>query len=185
MFAHGCIIGWTSPALGLLASQNTPLLSGPLTTDQIAWVGSINCIGGFCGSLSFGYLVSLVGCKRATLFLVVPSVTFWTIIYFANFYHQILIGRLIGGYAGGGIQTALVLYVSEIANDEIRGRLGSIWQFLRNVGILIAYILGATVEYKFIPCICVVIPIGFAICFFMLPNTPQYHLRKGQLQVIL
>lgn len=63
---------------------------------------------------------------------------------------------------------------------SIRGRLGSVMLFLRNIGILIAYILGATVDYKNIPFVCVVVPIVFGIIFLTLPNTPQYLLQKGQ-----
>lgn len=66
---------------------------------------------------------------------------------------------------------------------SIRGRLGSSSLFFRNVGTLIGYVLGATVEYKIIPCISAIIPIVFVICFMLMPNTPQYHLRKGQTQV--
>lgn len=66
---------------------------------------------------------------------------------------------------------------------SIRGRLGSIPLFLRNIGILIAYALGATVDYKYIPCICIIIPIAFVIIFSTLSNTPQYYLRKGNLHV--
>lgn len=95
----------------------------------------------------------------------------------------LLIFILYSGWGGGGIQTSVILFVSEIANDDIRGRLGSIILFLRHIGILIAFVLGATVEYRHIPYICIIIPFIFAIFFFMLPNTPQYLLHKGQTQV--
>lgn len=66
---------------------------------------------------------------------------------------------------------------------SIRGRLGSIFLFFRNTGTLIGYILGASVEYEIIPCINVIIPIVFVVVFMMMPNTPQFYLRKGQIQV--
>lgn len=47
------------------------------------------------------------------------------------------------------------------------------------------YILGATVEYKYIPCICIMIPIISIIIFINLPNTPRYYLQKGQEKVRL
>lgn len=39
-------------------------------------------------------------------------------IYFGSNYYHILIARFISGFAGGGMQSATILYVSEIANDE-------------------------------------------------------------------
>lgn len=63
---------------------------------------------------------------------------------------------------------------------SIRGRLGGMSLVFRNMGILIAYILGSTVEYKYIPCICVAVPIVFVIIISILWNTPQYYLHKGK-----
>lgn len=118
MFGHGGNMGWVSPALAKLSSKESPLISGPLTNEQISWIGSINCIGGLIGALSCGYFTYLVGSKRALLILTIPSITFWTLIYFGNTYYHILVARFISGYAGAGIQTIVILYVSEIANDK-------------------------------------------------------------------
>lgn len=66
---------------------------------------------------------------------------------------------------------------------SIRGRLGSSVMIFRNIGTLIGYVLGATIEYKLVPCICIIIPIAFIVIFMMIPNTPRYYLHKGQIQV--
>lgn len=129
MLAHGCIVSWVSPALGKLTSEDTPLLTGPLTVEQMSWIGSIHCLGALLGSISLGYVVSIVGCKRAMLFLTIPSVAFWILVYFGNVYYHILIARVTSGWAGGAIQAVFVLYIAEIANDQIRGRLASSGRF--------------------------------------------------------
>lgn len=67
---------------------------------------------------------------------------------------------------------------------RIRGRLGSISLFLRNVGTLMAYIFGATLDYIHVPYVCVVVPIAFVIIFMMMPNTPRYFVNKGEMKVI-
>ncbi|XP_037040406.1 facilitated trehalose transporter Tret1-2 homolog [Bradysia coprophila] len=183
MLGQGLILGWVAPALPTLASQDTPLVeSGPLSNEQLSWIGSINCIGSLVGSVAFGYVTASIGCKRATLLLAIPSIAFWLLIHFGINYYYILFANFCGGWVTGGSASTIVLYISEIANDNIRGRLGSLPLFFRNVGILIAYIIGATVDYKFIPWICVTIPIVFVIIFVTLSNTPQYYLRRGNLQ---
>lgn len=68
---------------------------------------------------------------------------------------------------------------------SIRGKLGSFPQLARNIGVLFAYIVGAYVDYKYVPCICIFLPFLFAIFFMSLPNTPQYHIKNGQIQVNL
>lgn len=118
-YGHGCALGWNSPAIQrLIDPLQTPLASGPLSNEQVSWISSINCLGALCGSLLFGYLITLLGCKRALLFLSIPSITFWSLIYFGNSFYYILIGRLISGFAGGATQTATILFVTEIANDK-------------------------------------------------------------------
>lgn len=115
-----------SPALPLLASNETPLVSGPLTNEQISWIGSINCIGGLLGSISLGYFTILWGCKRVSLFLAFPTILFWLLVYFANEYYHILIARFLAGWTGGGVQSVVILFISEIANDEYVFKIGLI-----------------------------------------------------------
>ncbi|XP_055307284.1 facilitated trehalose transporter Tret1-like [Sitodiplosis mosellana] len=180
LLSQGCLMGWISPAIPKLTSESTPLTSGLLTTQQVSWIGSISCIGVLVGSLSFGYFTSFMGCKRAMLFLTVPSIGAWLLIYFGQTFDHILLSRALSGWSTGGITTTIILFVSEIANNDIRGRLGGISHFMRNIGILIGYTLGATLEYHIIPCICIFMPIIYAISFAALPNTPRYYLQRGQ-----
>lgn len=135
------------------------------------------------GSVSLGYFISLLGSKRAMLSLALPCVVFWLLVYFGSSYYHILVARLFSGYAGGGIQTSLILFNSEISNDDVRGRLGSSMMVIRNFGILFGYTLGATLGYSLIPCISIILPIIFVICFALLPNTPQFYLEKGEYRV--
>lgn len=83
----------------------------------------------------------------------------------------------------GGLQVTIVIYISEIANDSIRGRLGTFASSARNVGVLIIFFVAPNVNYHQIPCIFVIIPILFLVCFSLFPNTPQFHLQREQLQV--
>lgn len=235
---HGLLLGWLSPSLPTLLSENSPLKSGPLTNEQLSWIGSINSIGALSGTFTTGLLTTFIGCKRAMLLLSVPSILFWILIYFGDTYYHVLIGRIFVGWTGGGIQTTLILFTSDIANDKwvlalstcasatefaflffllilcskfiwkfyvsksnmdsnlaslyfqtigfafsVRGRLGCYTPLARNIGILFAYIVGAFVSYSTVPCVFIIVPILFAICFSFLPNTPQYHLLKGDLTV--
>lgn len=39
--SHGAVIGWFSPTLPILMSDDTPLVTGPLKSDEISWLGSV------------------------------------------------------------------------------------------------------------------------------------------------
>lgn len=125
----------------------------------------------------------MFGSKRSLIVLTIPLVAFWLLIYYGQTYYHVLIARFIGGWTASGVQGGTILFVSEIANDDIRGTLGGVAPFCRNVGLLIAYILGAHLPYRDIPLVCIIFPIIFAVVFTMLPNTPRFYLQRGQIHV--
>lgn len=118
----------------------------------------MNCLGSFICYIIYGYLISAVGSKRATLLLTIPSLLGWSLIYFGDNYYYVLLGRFFGGGVSGAATATVSLYVTEIANDNIRGQLSCLSMFLRNIGILLAYIIGSTLPYTYVPCICLVVP---------------------------
>lgn len=70
----GCGIGWYSPALPLLQSEQTPLLDGPISGDMSGWIGASLAIGGIFGCLGFGLLGNWTGFKRSILLTAVPMI---------------------------------------------------------------------------------------------------------------
>lgn len=116
--SHGVMNGWMAPATIVLLSDESPLKTGPLTNEQLSWVGSLSAFGGIIGTFSFGFIITYFGCKRAMVFLTLPSVVFWVLIYFGNSYYHLVIARLCQGWTGGGIQSTAILFISEIANNE-------------------------------------------------------------------
>lgn len=118
MLGHGCTAGWVSPALFILKNSNTPLESGPITSEETSWIGSIDAIGGIFGTVFYGYLLTIIGNKNSMMLIAIPSAMHWILVYFGTTPYHLYAARFITGWAGGGIQTAIVLYISEIANDE-------------------------------------------------------------------
>lgn len=102
----------------ILSSEDTPLVSGKLTTDEISWIGSVISLGAVIGAISAGYLISLMGPKHAIILFAIPEAAAWLLIYFGNHYYHIIISRVMSGIGGAGLVCALVLYISDIANDE-------------------------------------------------------------------
>lgn len=67
------------------------------------------CTGALMGSLSFNFIINLMGSKRATLFAAFPIMIFWFLVYFGNVFYLLLVARFIAGWAGGGIQSSVIL----------------------------------------------------------------------------
>lgn len=71
--SYGSGLGWLSPSLKLLKSNDSPLESGALTVDEISWIGSIFSIGAIVGNIAGGYLTTKIGSKSSVMLLGVPQ----------------------------------------------------------------------------------------------------------------
>lgn len=69
----GASIGWASPSLPLLQTDNS-ILSEPLTPEDASWVGSILALGALCGTLLFGWMSEKLGRFWSTLLTAVPQI---------------------------------------------------------------------------------------------------------------
>lgn len=70
--SYGGLIGWLSPSLLILISDHTPIVTGPINTQQASWLGSISYLGGFFGTFLFLVIIKLLGRKVAFCILAVP-----------------------------------------------------------------------------------------------------------------
>lgn len=70
----GCGLGWLSPALLTLKSYDTPLSTGPLTVDEISWIGSIPQLSGLISFPIAIYLANYFGRKTVLSSLTIPLI---------------------------------------------------------------------------------------------------------------
>lgn len=180
---YGVALGWPSFSLLILQSDDTPLASGPLTTAQGSWIGSLIALGGFFGNLLFGWLSGRVGRKPLLLAAVVPMFLGWALIYVAPHVNYLYAARLLLGISGGAGCVVVPVFVTEIASVHIRGTLGSIFVLSSNLGILLGFVMGYTLQYETLPLILMAGNILYLSGVIFLPETPQYLLRVGRIEV--
>lgn len=101
------IIGWVSPALVVLTSEDTPLASGPLNNVQISWIGSVDALSSVLTTFCFGFIIVRLGAKNTLHLLSLPATLYWMLIYFGNSYEIIVIARLFSGLVIGGLISGL------------------------------------------------------------------------------
>lgn len=116
--SQGMVIGWLSPAIPLLASNSTPLSTGPLTNEEISWIGSLGSVGGLLGCISLGFITTRIGSRNAVMLLAWPSIAYFLLIRFGDTYYYLMVARFVSGWAGAGMYGTITLYISEIANDK-------------------------------------------------------------------
>ncbi|KAL3458212.1 general substrate transporter [Aspergillus heterothallicus] len=101
---------------------------------------------------------------------------------------MLVVGRLIAGFGVGFVSAIIILYMSEIAPRKVRGAVVSGYQFCITIGLMLASCVNYGTEnyttsgsYR--------IPIGLQLLWaiilaaglFLLPESPRYFVRKGNL----
>uniref|UniRef100_A0A1L8DFA2 Putative sugar transporter n=3 Tax=Nyssomyia neivai TaxID=330878 RepID=A0A1L8DFA2_9DIPT len=175
---YGITIGWASPSIPLLQSENSPLLSGPITEEDGSWINSIMCIGGLVGTLFFGWMGDYFGRKWSLYLVALPSMASYLLIAIALDVHYLYVARFLAGFGGGGVFVLVPLFVTEIAEDSIRGTLGACLILIVNFGVLVGLAICGYLDFFVAPLIPISILLVFLILFQFLPETPQYLLMR-------
>lgn len=107
----------------------------------------------------------------------IPQILSWILISFARKFIFILLARFMCGLSGGALYVIIPLFTSEIADNKIRGRLGSIYVFSVAIGILFAYTCGTFFSYQMLPFIYGPIPILFLVGSIFHPDSAHFFLK--------
>uniref|UniRef100_A0A336LQF3 Facilitated trehalose transporter Tret1 n=1 Tax=Culicoides sonorensis TaxID=179676 RepID=A0A336LQF3_CULSO len=186
--AAGTILGWTSPAESQLkvadpitnASIPGDYYSFTVSTEQFSWIGSLVTLGAAFICIPIGFLANWFGRKWTMLGLVIPFTIGWVLVIWAQNLTMMFIGRFLLGLAGGAFCVTAPMYTGEIAQNEIRGSLGSYFQLMITIGILFVYAVGSGVNVFILSIICGVIPLIFGLIFFFMPESPTYLVAKDR-----
>ncbi|KAI8890860.1 general substrate transporter [Backusella circina FSU 941] len=103
-------------------------------------------------------------------------------------------GRFIGGMGIGGCSSLVPVYIAEIAPRKLRGRLGTLWQFLICIGIMVSYwidygclrgIPTGDTQWR-VPLAIQLIP-GVILCVGMifLPESLRWYASRGEYDKVL
>ncbi|XP_037943860.1 facilitated trehalose transporter Tret1-2 homolog isoform X2 [Teleopsis dalmanni] len=187
--AAGTALAWTSPVLPQISIDptaenitniNATTTSLLLTVDQQTWVSSLLAIGAFLGALPTGYIADAIGRRYTAMVMDIPFILAWIAIIFAKSAGLLYFGRFMIGVSTGSFCVVAPMYISEIAEISIRGSLGTLFQLLLTVGILLVYVIGAYVSWTTLSTFCLFVPIALFIGMIFLPETPTYLLKKGR-----
>lgn len=179
--SYGAFCGWPSASFLVLQSDESPLEDGPMSKQAAGWVGAVLCIGGACGTIFFGWCADRLGRRKSLMLIVIPALLGWLIIPFATTPFHLCISRFMGGLAGGGTFGVIPIYVTELADNNMRGILGTFMIFSCNIGVLFAFVLGYFLSYVTVAWIMAIPCFIFLLSFSFLPETPQHLLRQNKI----
>lgn len=77
-------------------------------------------------------------------------------------------GRFVAGYCIGLTSLSLPVYLAEILEPAVRGRLGLLPTSLGNCGVLAAYVAGAGLDWANLSLVAALLPIPFMVILIQL-----------------
>ncbi|KAM5298623.1 solute carrier family 2, facilitated glucose transporter member 8 isoform 1-T1 [Ctenodactylus gundi] len=178
--SFGFALGYSSPAIPSLRRSAPP---APRLDDSAAsWFGAIVTLGAAAGGVLGGWLLDRAGRKLSLLLCAVPFVTGFAVITAAQNVWMLLGGRLLTGLACGVASLVAPVYISEIAYPAVRGLLGSCVQLMVVIGILLAYLAGWVLEWRWLAVLGCVPPSLMLLLMCCMPETPRFLLTQHKRQ---
>ncbi|XP_046973109.1 facilitated trehalose transporter Tret1-like [Vanessa cardui] len=177
----GMSMGWTSPALPQLRSNNSPLSQVP-TLQQESWIGSLLVLGGLLGPLITVPLLNRIGRRWIIMGSNIPLLLGWLLAGVATDLPTLYAARIMWGCATGMQFATVPLYIGEIAEDKIRGSLSALFLLFINVGFLLAYAIGPFSTYWGLTATGGILSLVYIPCTWLIPETPFFSVYKGRIE---
>ncbi|XP_076756796.1 facilitated trehalose transporter Tret1 isoform X1 [Xylocopa sonorina] len=179
MVAVGTVYGWTTTSLSRLTSGNgdMPL---KLTDDEGSWIVSLTVIGSMIGPFLGACFADRYGRKRCLMLSSGFFIVGWLMILLASSVTTMYVARVILGIGVGISYTTNPMYVSEVADTNIRGALGTLIAVNVFTGSLLTCSIGPYVSYKVLAMTLLAIPILFLVSFVWFPESPHFLAAKGR-----
>jgi MFS family permease len=203
-------------ALGYASPVTTDLQRGKgggkrevLSSEAMAWFGSIINIGAMIGALVGGKCAEKFGRKTSIMVACLPFAVGWLLVIMtAQMIHSIgshiiytlCVGRVLSGLGLGMISVTVPvrffnevnsilslscmcfqIYIAEMSTATYRGFLGTSNQVAITIGVLLAYVLGIWIKPYYWLAVAAMIVIAVLIVFMLfVPETPRWLLMDGQ-----
>ncbi|KAI4456963.1 sugar transporter-like [Holotrichia oblita] len=172
---------WPSPALLALQSDESPI-GRPITDEEGSWIVSLSRLAMIPSALLGGFVTEKIGRKYCMLiggvFLLFP----WFMLAFGKSIWVLYAARFIAGLAVGALVVCGTIYVGEVAENDIRGKLSTATIILRVSGSLMILCVGPYVSYQTLSLIGVILPILFLLSFSFMPESPFYLVKKNRIK---
>ncbi|XP_044734619.1 facilitated trehalose transporter Tret1-like [Chrysoperla carnea] len=173
IFTSGMHFVWVSASLPKLYANDSII---PLSVDEGSWVASMELFADLPGAPLGAFCADYFGRRRGLLLTGLPYFIGWVMIALATNVPTLLVAKFLVGVADGSTYTILPMFIGEIAEDDIRGKLGNCMTVMLDLGSLFLYSVAPWIPIRTMALIAMIIPVLFFATFWWIPETPYYLL---------
>ena len=184
-----CVLGGLA---GLMFGLDIGVISGAqqfiqhdfrISDTTLEHIVSWMMLGAAAGAIGAGWLSSTLGRKKSLLWGSLIFVVASVICGIGSSVQVLLIGRLILGVSIGILSFTAPMYLAEIAPENIRGAMVSIYQLMITIGIFLAFLSDTAFSYSgnwhWMLGIIAVPGALFFVGVFALPESPRWLMMRG------
>ncbi|XP_044731600.1 facilitated trehalose transporter Tret1-like [Chrysoperla carnea] len=175
IFVGGMHLVWASASLPKLYADDSPI---PITQDQGSWIASLELLAGIPGAPLGAYFADKFGRKNTLFLTAIPYIISWILIACATDVWPLYIAKILVGLGDGSSFTILPMFIGEIAEDDIRGKLGNCMTVMLDLGSLFLYCIAPWITIRQMSYVGMVFPILLVILLCFIYETPYYLLMK-------
>ncbi|KAL3267466.1 hypothetical protein HHI36_011589 [Cryptolaemus montrouzieri] len=174
--SDGMHFGWSAPTIPKLLKPDSPI---KIVENDVVWLEVLYMLFGLVGLPITVYLADKIGRQKSVLLASATSLVGWTLIGTGNHVAYLLVARSLVGAAADVAFVCSPMYVAEIAHPKIRGFLAGTIYVMELGGVLLVYCIAPFVSIRIPPMVGASIVITQLVIFPFLPESPYYHLYKG------
>ncbi|KAL0895017.1 hypothetical protein ABMA27_013487 [Loxostege sticticalis] len=176
---YGFQTGWVSPMKKILQSDASP--TGKALSDlEMSCVASTATLAAVIATPICMYLAESYGRKTAILTITFVNALSWILKLVAIHISVLIIARVCSGFVLGGCYCLIPMYVREISQDSIKGKMVSLAILMQHVGVLAMYALGSYLEYYTSSWILLSISLVTLLLMILAPESPVFLVKKGK-----
>lgn len=168
---------WMEPLMQYFISPESEI---SMTTSDTSWLVASVEIGEVLVTVPAGMLADRFGRKTVLTTTGPLCLLSWLLVLTTRSMAVLYVVRVIHGAGVAVVYAAAPMYIAEIAEPRMRGELSGHFQTMWYVGILYSYLTGHYLNYQNYAYACAVIPIIFATCFYLMPESPYYELMMDR-----
>ncbi|XP_047520463.1 facilitated trehalose transporter Tret1-like [Pieris napi] len=171
---------WPSYTLAEFTSNSTTVLSAPMSTFEASLLGSLPALGAMVGTMMAGMIIDGLGRKNGGLVIAMPYLLSWIVIDLTSSSLVVLICRFAAGISTGATSVHAPIFISEVAEESIRGMLSSGPIAAYCIGAMFSYVMGWTLTYQYINWCNMALCITYIILLTSVRESPVYLMRKNR-----
>jgi len=174
---NGISLAYSAVLISQLGAPDSPIKS---TKTENSWMASVLIVVIPPASIFSGLIMDHLGRLNCIKIAGIPGVVGWSMIALAENVPMIIFGRLLVGISSAWGTSPGIVYITEIANSNLRMSLMAIAPTYVSLGMVLTYLGGWYLHWRTLAWICNVFIVVPCLVCIIIHESPSWLILKGK-----